>query len=53
VKYNIAVLPGDGVGSEVWMKLLKYWQAVGRKYGHEFVFSTLVGCASIDATARR
>jgi len=51
VKFNITVLPGDGVGPEVMDEALKVLQAVGRKYGHEFVLQHgLVGGASIDAT---
>jgi len=51
VEFNIAVLPGDGVGPEVMDEALKVLQAIGRKYNHEFNLQNgLVGGASIDAT---
>ena len=49
--YKIAVLPGDGIGSEVTAEAEKMLQAVGRRYGHEFEMEHgLVGGAAMDAT---
>lgn len=49
MKFNIAVLPGDGVGPEVVVETVKILEAVGRLYGHEFKLRYgLVGGASID-----
>src|SRR3972149_11139494 len=50
MKWNIAVLPGDGVGTEVMAEGKKALQAVGKKYGQEFQFQTgIVGGAAIDS----
>lgn len=47
--YNIAVVPGDGIGPEVMKEALKVLDAIGRKYGHEFKYSkVLAGGAAID-----
>lgn len=50
MKYNIAVLDGDGIGPEICEGAIKVLESVGRKFGHEFVFShyPIGGCA-IDA----
>jgi 3-isopropylmalate dehydrogenase len=49
MKFNIAVLPGDGVGPEVVVETVKVLEAVGRLYEHEFNMQYgLVGGASID-----
>lgn len=49
MKYNIAVLPGDGIGPEVVAEAIKVLEAVGRKFKHDFVFHHGdVGGASID-----
>ncbi len=51
MKFNIAVLPGDGIGPEVMNEGLKVLATVGRKYGHEFKTTEgLVGGVSIDKT---
>ena len=51
VKFDIAVLPGDGVGPEVVAEALKVLQAVGEQFGHEFkLHEGLIGGISIDAT---
>ncbi|MGI6554646.1 MAG: 3-isopropylmalate dehydrogenase [Bacillota bacterium] len=48
--YNIAVLPGDGIGPEIIPETIKVLQAVGEKYGLEMKFTeALVGGAAIDA----
>jgi len=36
VKFDLAVLPGDGVGPEVTTEAVKVLQAVGKKFGHDF-----------------
>ncbi|KNZ69410.1 3-isopropylmalate dehydrogenase [Thermincola ferriacetica] len=47
---KIASLPGDGIGAEIVPEAIKALQAVGRKYGHEFVFTeALIGGAALDA----
>lgn len=47
MKYNIAVLRGDGIGPEVVEQAIGVMNAVGKKYGHEFVLheGLLGGCA--------
>jgi 3-isopropylmalate dehydrogenase len=37
MKFDLAVLPGDGVGPEVVAEAIKVLQAIGRRSGHEFV----------------
>ena len=37
MKFDLAVLPGDGIGPEVVAEAIKVLQAVGRRSGHEFV----------------
>ena len=50
MKYDIAVLPGDGVGVEVMEEGLKVLEAVGKRFGHEFSYKRgVVGGAAIDA----
>lgn len=48
--YRIAVIPGDGIGTEVTEAACKVLDAVAGKFGHQFVYKTLLagGCA-IDA----
>lgn len=47
---TIAVLPGDGIGPEVVAEAEKVLQAVGERYGHQFVLEHgLVGGAAMDA----
>jgi len=49
-RFNIAVLPGDGIGPEIVGEAVKVLQAVGQKFLAEFALSeALVGGASIDA----
>jgi 3-isopropylmalate dehydrogenase len=48
---KIAVLPGDGVGTEVTNEAIRILEAIASKYGHAFKFQHgLVGGVSIDAT---
>ncbi len=49
MNFDIAVLPGDGVGPEVVAETSKVLEAAGKLYGHEFrLHYGLVGGASID-----
>ena len=51
MKYNIAVLPGDGIGPEIVDQAIKSLKAIAEKYNHEFVFkNALVGAIAIDET---
>lgn len=48
--YNIAVLPGDGIGPEVIGEAVKVLEAVGAYFGHSFdVHSGSIGGHAIDA----
>jgi len=50
VKFNLIVLPGDGVGPEVIGEAVKVLKAIGGRYGHVFSLNyRLVGGAAIDA----
>jgi 3-isopropylmalate dehydrogenase len=49
MEFNVAVLPGDGVGPEVVREALKVLQAVGKKFGHSFHYHDgLIGGVAID-----
>jgi 3-isopropylmalate dehydrogenase len=49
MEFDIAVLPGDGVGPEVITQAVKVLQVVGEKFGHKFHFHAgLVGGSAID-----
>lgn len=49
MKYNIAVLPGDGIGPEICDGAIKVLKKVGEKFGHEFNFEYLpIGGVAID-----
>lgn len=48
---KIAVLPGDGIGSEVIAEAVKVLESVAAAYDHKFSFEYgLVGASAIDAT---
>lgn len=48
-KYNIAVIPGDGIGPEVTGEAVNIVKKIGEKYGHEFSFTTVyAGGIAID-----
>lgn len=48
--YNIALIPGDGIGPEIIAEARKVLDVIGKKYGHEFNYiEVLMGGASIDA----
>lgn len=49
--FNVAVLPGDGVGPEVMEEATKVLQVVGKRFGHKFnLREGLVGGCAIDAS---
>ncbi len=49
MKKQIALLPGDGIGSEVTAEAVKALKKIAEKFGHEFSFKTgFVGAAAID-----
>lgn len=49
--YNLAVIPGDGIGPEIITEARKVLDQIGRKYGHRFQYTeVLMGGVSIDAT---
>ncbi len=49
MKFDIAVLPGDGVGPEVIAEGTKVLDAVGKRFRHQFLYhGATVGGAAID-----
>ncbi len=49
MKYNIALLKGDGIGPEIVTSAVKVMEKVGAKYGHSFNFTDyLIGGIAID-----
>ena len=49
MQFNLAVLPGDGVGPEVTAEATKVLQAIGKRFGHDFRLKYgLVGGVAID-----
>jgi 3-isopropylmalate dehydrogenase len=49
--FKIGVLAGDGIGPEIVEQAIKVMDAVGTKYGHNFIYtSALVGAIAIDKT---
>ena len=51
--FNIAVLPGDGIGAEIIPEAVKVLQVIGKKYGHDFTFTEgFIGGAAIDAVGK-
>ncbi len=50
MKFNIALLAGDGIGPEVIDHAVKVSDAVAQKFGHEIIWKpALTGAAAIDA----
>lgn len=48
--FNIALIPGDGIGPEIVAEARKVLDRVGSRYGHEFNYKEiLMGGCSIDA----
>lgn len=51
MNYNIAVIPGDGIGPEIIREARKVLDKIGKVYGHKFQYQeVLMGGCSIDAT---
>ncbi|WP_247218405.1 3-isopropylmalate dehydrogenase [Synechococcus sp. C9] len=51
--YKIAVLPGDGIGSEIMTVTVDILEKLGQKYGIDFSFSeALIGGIAIDQTGQ-
>ena len=51
MNYQIAVIPGDGIGPDVVEQTLKVMDKVGKKFGHTFNYTkVLAGGCAIDAT---
>jgi len=49
MQFNVAVLPGDGIGPEVVSEAVRVLQAVGERFGHNFnLRSGLIGGVAID-----
>lgn len=49
MRRSIAVLPGDGIGPEVVTESIKVLEAVGNRFGHDFVLSNgRIGGNAID-----
>ena len=49
MKFNIAKLPGDGIGPEVVAQAVKAVEAVCKRFGHEVSWQAgLVGACAID-----
>ena len=49
MQFNLAALPGDGIGPEVTDETVKVLQAVGNKFGHNFNLRYgLIGGVAID-----
>ena len=51
MRFNITVIPGDGIGPEVIEQAKKVLQAIGEVYDHTFVYDeVLMGACAIDKT---
>ncbi len=51
MKFKIALLPGDGIGTEIIRESVKVLKAIEQKYHHTFEFrESLVGAAAIKET---
>ncbi len=49
MKYNIALLKGDGIGPEIVDSAVRVLEVIGKKFGHEFTFTPYdIGGAAID-----
>lgn len=49
MRYNIALLKGDGIGPEIVDSAVRVLETVGKKFGHEFVFTAYdIGGIAID-----
>jgi len=53
MKYNIAVVSGDGIGPDIVREAKKVLDRVGTKFGHEFIYKdVLAGGCAIDALGK-
>ena len=51
MNYNIAVIPGDGIGPDIVAQAVLVLEKVGEKFGHTFTLkNVLAGGSAIDAT---
>ncbi|MDO5602636.1 MAG: 3-isopropylmalate dehydrogenase [Oscillospiraceae bacterium] len=51
MNYKIAVIKGDGIGPEIVTEAMRVLDAVGKRFGHTFLYEeVLAGGAAIDAT---
>jgi len=51
MQFNLALLPGDGIGPEITTEAVKVLQAIGNRFGHNFnLLYGLVGGVAIDET---
>jgi len=51
MKFNLAVLPGDGIGPEIVEQAVKVIDAIGKKFNHTFTYKyALIGATAIDKT---
>jgi 3-isopropylmalate dehydrogenase len=51
VQFKLAVLPGDGIGPEITAEVVKVLEAVGSRFGHDFILQHgLLGGVAIDET---
>jgi len=49
MEFNLAVLPGDGIGPEIIAEAVKVLEAVGKKFNHKFNYTYgLVGGVAIE-----
>ena len=49
MKFDIAVLPGDGIGPEITDEAVKVLRVVGKRFGHQFnLHYGLIGGAALD-----
>lgn len=49
MNFNVAVIPGDGIGPEIVSEAQKVLDTIGNKFGHTFSYTELLmGGASID-----
>ena len=50
MKFNIALLAGDGIGPEVINEAVKVSDAIAKKFNHEITWTpALTGACAIDA----
>ena len=49
--FNIAVIPGDGIGPEVTQQSINILNALAQEFGHKFNYTyCLMGAVAIDKT---